>query len=104
MRPQYRLVDVREPGQVLRLRRPGQQPKVMKFWLGPGRAFPAYAAEQRRIGGHVVAGERRDLVDDFVRAQMWIPHSVLAVPAQRPLRGSAPSATRAVQVRHPIDG
>ena len=35
---------------------------------------------------------------------MWMPHSVFAVPAQRPLRGSAPSATRAVQVRQPIDG
>jgi hypothetical protein len=32
------------------------------------------------------------------------PHSVLPVPAQRPLRGSEPDSTRLVQVRQPIDG
>ena len=32
-----------------------------------------------------------------------MPHSLLAVPAQRPLRGP-PSATLEVQVRQPIDG
>jgi len=37
-------------------------------------------------------------------AQPWIPHSVLPVPSQRPLRGSAPGSTRAVQVEQPIDG
>ena len=30
----------------------------------------------------------------------WIPHSVLVVPAQRPLRGSSPGATRRV---HGVD-
>lgn len=40
----------------------------------------------------------------LLEAQLWIPHSVLAVPAQRPLRGSPPSATLTVQVRQPIDG
>ena len=38
------------------------------------------------------------------RAQPWMPHSVLPVPSQRPLRGSAPGSTRAVQVEQPIDG
>ena len=32
------------------------------------------------------------------------PHSVLPVPAHRPLRGSAPGATADVHVRQPIDG
>lgn len=32
------------------------------------------------------------------------PHSVLARPCQRPLRGSAPSIGFAVQGAHPIDG
>ena len=32
------------------------------------------------------------------------PHSVLDSPCQRPLRGSAPSTTFAVQGAHPIDG
>ena len=36
--------------------------------------------------------------------QTWMPHSVLPVPAHRPLRGSAPASTRSVQVRQPIDG
>src|SRR6266581_2356383 len=36
--------------------------------------------------------------------QAWMPHSVLPVPAQRPLRGSAPGSTRSVQVAQPIDG
>jgi hypothetical protein len=34
----------------------------------------------------------------------WIPHSVLPVPAQRPLRGSSPGATREVHGQQPIDG
>jgi hypothetical protein len=34
----------------------------------------------------------------------WIPHSVLLVPAQRPLRGSSPGATRRVHGQQPIDG
>jgi hypothetical protein len=38
------------------------------------------------------------------RGHQWIPHSVLAVPAQRPLRGSSPGATRRVQGAQPIDG
>ena len=36
--------------------------------------------------------------------QTWMPHSVLPVPAHRPLRGSEPGSTRRVQVRQPIDG
>ena len=36
--------------------------------------------------------------------QRWIPHSVLPVPVHRPLRGSAPGSTRAVQVAQPMDG
>ena len=36
--------------------------------------------------------------------QAWMPHSVLPVPAHRPLRGSAPGSTRIVQVAQPIDG
>ena len=39
-----------------------------------------------------------------VLTQVWMPHSVFALPAHRPLRGSAPSATLEVQVRQPIDG
>ena len=39
---------------------------------------------------------------DLVHA--WIPHSVFAVPAQRPLRGSSPGATRRVHGQHPMDG
>ena len=34
----------------------------------------------------------------------WIPHSVLAVPAHRPLRGSSPGATRRVHGAQPMDG
>ena len=33
-----------------------------------------------------------------------MPHSVLPVPAHRPLRGSSPGATRRVQGQQPIDG
>jgi hypothetical protein len=38
------------------------------------------------------------------RAQACMPHSVLPVPAHRPLRGSAPGSTRIVQVEQPIEG
>ncbi|GAB3033453.1 hypothetical protein GCM10027078_30370 [Nocardioides flavus (ex Wang et al. 2016)] len=34
----------------------------------------------------------------------WIPHSVFEVPAQRPLRGSSPGATRRVQGQQPMLG
>lgn len=37
-------------------------------------------------------------------AHVCTPHSVLFSPAQRPARGSWPSATGKVQVAHPIDG
>ena len=37
-------------------------------------------------------------------ASWWIPHSVLPVPAQRPLRGSSPGATRRVHGQQPIEG
>ena len=37
-------------------------------------------------------------------AHVWIPHSVLESPAQRPDRGSSPGATRRVHGSHPIDG
>jgi ribosomal-protein-alanine N-acetyltransferase len=36
--------------------------------------------------------------------QTWSPHSVLAEPDQRPLRGSWPGATRCVHGAQPIDG
>jgi hypothetical protein len=36
--------------------------------------------------------------------QRWMPHSVLPVPAQRPLRGCSPGSTRLVQGEQPIDG
>ena len=38
------------------------------------------------------------------RGHRWMPHSVLLVPAQRPLRGSSPGATRRVQGAQPIEG
>src|SRR5699024_11461929 len=43
-------------------------------------------------------------VVDVVDAHVWRPHSVLFVPAQRPARGSSPSATGRVQGWHPIEG
>ena len=42
--------------------------------------------------------------DQGGRAHEWIPHSVLPLPAHRPLRGSSPGATLRVQGQHPIDG
>ena len=46
----------------------------------------------------LVLGGRDDVVAGKERAEVvihvWIPHSVLVVPAQRPLRGSSPGATR----------
>ena len=80
----------------------------MQLIRRPARAVPGQGREQRGVVGDVVSSERRNLIPDLMgrglEAQMWIPHSVLAVPAQRPLRGSAPSATLTVQVRQPIDG
>ncbi len=35
---------------------------------------------------------------------MWIPHSVLPLPRQRPARGSSPSETRVVHGWQPIEG
>ena len=57
-----------------------------------------------------VEGVVHDVVVDSVwesegcAAHEWIPHSVLLVPAQRPLRGSSPGATRRVHGQQPIDG
>ena len=48
--------------------------------------------------------ERMLSVVEPVETHQWIPHSVLLVPAQRPLRGSSPGATRRVQGQQPIDG
>src|SRR5699024_8601132 len=51
------------------------------------------------------AGPVVDAVDaGVVDAYVWSPHSVLFVPAQRPARGSSPSATGRVQGWHPIEG
>ena len=61
---------------------------------GPGVGAAVRGGDQRRRPGPARPGT----------AQVWIPHSVLPVPAQRPLRASAPASTRAVQVAQPIDG
>ena len=39
-----------------------------------------------------------------VGGHWWMPHSVFWDPAQRPLRGSSPSATRWVHGQQPIEG
>ena len=75
----------------------------MQLGQDPARAVLLDRGQQRLIGRDIVAGQRRRLIGDLV-GQVWMPHSVLALPAQRPLRGSAPASTRAVQVWQPIDG
>lgn len=56
---------------------------------------------ERGAGGGDRGGGR---VGDGGGAHRWMPHSVLANPAQRPERGSCPGATRAVQGSQPIEG
>ena len=66
-------------------------------------AHPPYGARElmsRCRGPRVRAAVRRQ--DECHEA--CNPHSVFELPAQRPLRGSAPSAGRDVHGAHPIDG
>ena len=87
----------------------------------PGRAIPGHRGKLRdRGGGTRIRAAVRDGYKDLLRGgtggspppggqqgppvYAWMPHSVLPVPAHRPLRGSAPGSTRSVQVAQPIDG
>ncbi len=88
----------------------------MQLRLGPAAAFAVQSCQQRGVVSYVEPDKWRDLIKDLVSGatagtewcgrghEVWMPHSLLAVPAQRPLRGSAPSATLEVHVRQPIDG
>ncbi len=121
MTAQRRGVLVRQAGLILGARRSGDPAKLMQATDGPGGALPRHGLQQGPIAGDIVTGQRRYLVEDLVSGlpgggyhlllprvseagQVWMPHSVLAVPAQRPLRGSAPASTRTVQVRQPTEG
>ncbi len=63
---QHRRVLVGQPGLLLRVRAAGQVPKLVQFPGGPPGAFPLDRLQQGRIGGHVVAGQRRHLVADLM--------------------------------------
>ena len=64
---QHGRVLVCQPGPLLGIRCAGQPAQLVQFRGRPGCTFPAGRAEQRRIVGHVVPGERRHLVQHFVR-------------------------------------
>jgi len=65
--------------------------------------------------GHLAGGDRSCADDEDAPtgevqvdgvgggAHRWIPHSVLAVPAQRPLLVSQPTAARSVQGQQPME-
>ena len=61
-------------------------------------------ARARVVGGCRLGGGVGVVVVLGVDAHVWSPHSVLVDPAQRPARGSSPSATGRVQGWQPIDG
>ena len=65
-------------------------------WASATRAGAAISVDS--LQGRNGAGVEED------EAHVWMPHSVLLVPAQRPLRGSSPGATRRVHGAQPIDG
>src|SRR5699024_7500933 len=71
-----------------------------------GLGFQGVEGRRSRAGPVVdVWGVDAGVVDvSVVDAHVWSPHSVLFVPAQRPARGSSPSATGRVQGWHPIEG
>jgi hypothetical protein len=73
---------------------------------GPGIGAAVRNGDQRRPGLRGRAPLRPGLgrPEPAAAGQRWMPHSVLPVPAHRPLRASAPASTRAVQVAQPIDG
>src|SRR5699024_60776 len=64
----------------------------------PQRTHPLEDRRNRRgRTGIATAVRHRQQRDRLLRrVHPWIPHSVLPVPAQRPLRGSSPGATRCV--------
>ncbi len=101
---QHRRMLVGEPGLLAGDAGAGQAAERVQVVGGPVGPFPANRLQQGGIVRDVVADQRRHLVADVVCGQVCRPHSVLPVPAQRPLRGSAPGATRMVQVAQPIDG
>ena len=79
----------RDPGQPSGSRAPPHQAdQLVNGGGGPG------------IAAAVRDGDQRDPRPGY----SWIPHSLLPVPDQRPLRGSAPGSTRSVQVAQPMDG
>ncbi len=100
---QDRFIRVSEPCLLDHLGRACELAELVQFRKNPARAVLSDRGQQGLVGRDVVPGQGRRLVDDLV-GQVWMPHSVLAEPAQRPLRGSAPASTRAVQVWQPIDG
>ena len=64
---QYWLVDVRQPGLLLRVWRTSENAKLMQLALGPPGALAPERAEQRRIVGHVISSEWRYLVQYLMR-------------------------------------
>src|SRR4051794_23672305 len=54
----------------------------------------------RRLPG---AGEAREPEDEAAHF-VWIPHSILSAPVQRPARSSSPTTIGRVQGMQPMDG
>ena len=76
-----------------------------------GRIGRAIEPDQRRLadqvehmlGRHGVCPFLKSVYSAAIRAGVWIPHSVLAWPSQRPERISPSLWTGAVQVQQPIE-
>ncbi len=69
---------------------------------GDARALELLADEigDRRLARAGEPGEPEDDAAHFV----WIPHSILSAPVQRPARSSSPTTTGRVHGMQPIDG
>ena len=52
---------------------------------------------------HIGRRRRRRDRDQAARAPMWMPHSTLSVPDQRPARASSPERTARVQGQQPME-
>ena len=95
------LEHVRDPfacaAEIARVLKPGGKLICCVPFLQPLHGYPHHYYNMTGQGLRALF-ERRLHIDQHI-----VPHSTLPLPAQRPLRGSSPGATRRVQGAQPID-
>ena len=82
--------------------KPRRSTSFVRAWHpASSAAAPAPTRSSRRENKRLIP--RLSFQASLALRDVWIPHSVLAVPAHRPARSSSPSGTGCVQGQQPME-